>query len=427
MIIKTIPVASINPAPYNPRVDLKPGDNEYEKLKRSIHEFGYVEPLVWNERTGHLVGGHQRYKVLMEGKPQLLEVSVVNLDENKEKALNLALNKISGDWDQDKLVDLLNELNGEDLDIELTGFDADELMELLEIPADSEFEDAEDDHFNFEEELEEIKKGEPETKKGDIWQLGSHLLMCGDSTNENDVSRLLMGKKANLVLTDPPYNVAIKSDSKELQESGHEAIMNDDMDEQSFKQFLDHVFKNYAKLMADDSAIYVFHPSSYQREFENAMNDHGIQVRSQCIWVKNAPTFGWAQYRYKHEPVFYAFKRTKSPQWYGDRKQTTVWKSGLPFEEKEPDTVWEVSRGNVNKYIHPTQKPLDLLAIPIRNSSKKGDLIVDLFGGSGSTLMAAHQMDRKCALMELDPYFCDAIKKRFYELTGIEPRLLQTK
>ncbi|MGG1879383.1 DNA methyltransferase, partial [Paenibacillus cisolokensis] len=166
------------------------------------------------------------------------------------------------------------------------------------------------------------------------------------------------------------------------------------------------------------------HPSSYQREFEDAMNAAGIVVRSQCIWVKNAASFGWSQYRWQHEPVFYAHLRGKAPAWYGDRRQSTVWRAGLPGEPAKPGTVWEVSRGDVGKYVHPTQKPLELLAIPIGNSSQKGDDVVDFFGGSGSTLMTCDQMGRKCRTLELDPVFCDVIKRRYQEATGIKPVLI---
>ncbi|WP_336618976.1 DNA-methyltransferase [Jeotgalibacillus sp. ET6] len=231
-------------------------------------------------------------------------------------------------------------------------------------------------------------------------------------------------QKADLVITDTPYNVAVKSTSKKLTEDGREKIMNDDMSGEAFDEFLDKVFENYARLMNEESAIYVFHGSSYQREFENAMNAHNILVRSQCIWVKNFASFGWSQYRWQHEPVFYAYKRGKTPCWYGDRKQSTVWRAGLLEEVPEPSSVWEIGRGNVNDYVHPTQKPLELIAIPLKNSSKKNDIVVDLFGGSGSTLMACEQTTRECRTMELDPVFCDVIKKRYYEFTGVEPVLL---
>jgi DNA modification methylase len=424
MDIRKIPVSMINPAPYHPKVDLQPGDPDYEKLKRSIEDFGYVEPLVWNERTGNLVGGHQRFKILLnEQGATEVEVSVVDLDETREMALNLALNKIRGDWDKEKLAQVLAELQESDLDVTLTGFDQEEVMELLSEYQNIEVEEpVQDDGFDVEKALDKIK--EPETRYGDIWRLGRHVLMCGDSTNKQDVHRLMEGQKAALVVTDPPYNVAFESDSAELAADGLESIMNDDMPLEQFVAFLDAVFANYSAIMDPKAAIYVFHPSLYQREFENAMNKAGIVVRTQCIWVKNAASFGFAQYKFKHEPVFYAHLKGKSPAWYGDRKQTTVWRAGLPGGQQEPETVWEVSRGDVSKYVHPTQKPLDLLAIPIGNSSQKGDVVVDLFGGSGSTLMTCEQMGRICRTIELDPKFCDVIKRRFYEATGIEPVLV---
>lgn len=424
MKIETVNIDKINPATYNPRVDLKPGDEEYEKLKRSINEFGYVEPLVWNKRTGNLVGGHQRLKILIEQGFKEVQVSVVDLDSMKEKALNIALNKISGSWDEHKLAELLQELSETPLDIEITGFMEDELSDLMaDLPNDTEIETpVEDDNFDVDEAVENIV--DPETKYGDVWKLGRHLLVCGDATKSEDINKLMGDIKANLVITDPPYNVAVTSGSKELSGSGRDSIMNDNMSAEDFDCFLDKVFYSYAHLMEDNAAIYVFHGSSYQREFENSMNKHGIIVRSQCIWVKNYPSFGWSQYRWQHEPIFYAYKQGKTPSWYGDRKQSTVWKSGLPEDVPKPSTVWEISRENVSGYVHPTQKPLDLIAIPLKNSSNKKDIVVDLFGGSGSTLMTCEQTDRECRTLEIDPVFCDVIKKRFYKNTGIEPILL---
>lgn len=427
MDIRKIHISKINPAPYNPRVDLQPGDPDYEKLKRSIEEFGYVEPIVWNERTGNLVGGHQRYKILVDEQGSTeVDVSVVSLDETKEKALNLALNKISGAWDEEKLAQVLADLQESELDISLSGFDDQEVTELLSEYLDIQVEEpVVDDDFDVQQALVEIK--DPETKQGDIWRLGRHLLMCGDSTSPEDVQTLMSRDKAALVVTDPPYNVALKSDSVELAADGRESILNDDLPKEQFEEFLGKVFSNYAAIMDPKAAIYVFHPSSYQREFENKMNEAGIVVRTQCIWVKNAATFGFAQYKFKHEPVFYAHLKGQAPAWYGDRKQTTVWRAGLPGEQQEIETVWEVSRGDVSKYVHPTQKPLDLLAIPIGNSSKKGDIAVDFFGGSGATLMTCEQMGRECRTMELDPKFCDVIKRRFYEASGIEPVLVSRR
>ncbi|EOI6522352.1 site-specific DNA-methyltransferase [Enterococcus faecalis] len=421
MHIKKMKLSDLKAAEYNPRVDLKPGMQEYEKLKQSILEFGFVDPPIYNIQTGNLVGGHQRVAVARElGLFNEIEVSVVNLPLNKEKALNVALNKISGQWDEEKLYVLLNELDDEA--VSLTGFDTEEVDSLL-------------DSFNYEEDIEkpiieddfqvnEFIENHPEakTKMGQLWKLGNHYLLCGDATKAADVEKLLQGKKANLVVTDPPYNVAVKSENKELNESGREKIMNDDMSDEEFNQFLMAVFNNYANAMENDSAIYVFHGSSYQREFENSMNAAGIVVRSQCIWVKNNATFGWSQYRWKHEPVFYAHKKKQAPSWYGDRKQTTIWQDDLM--EDLPATIWKVPRDDVSTYYHPTQKPLSLIAIPVRNSSKRQDIVLDLFGGSGSTLMTCNQLERRCYTLELDPLFCDVIIERFEKSTGIVAELI---
>lgn len=421
MHIKKMKLSDLKTAEYNPRVDLKPGMQEYEKLKQSILEFGFVDPPIYNIQTGNLVGGHQRVAVARElGLFNEIEVSVVNLPLNKEKALNVALNKISGQWDEEKLYFLLNELDDEA--VSLTGFDTEEVDSLL-------------DSFNYEEDIEkpiieddfqvnDFIENHPEakTKMGQLWKLGNHYLLCGDATKAADVEKLLQGKKANLVVTDPPYNVAVKSENKELNESGREKIMNDDMSDEEFNQFLTAVFNNYANAMENDSAIYVFHGSSYQREFENSMNAAGIVVRSQCIWVKNNATFGWSQYRWQHEPVFYAHKKKQAPSWYGDRKQTTIWQDDLM--EDLPATIWKVPRDDVSTYYHPTQKPLSLIAIPVRNSSKRQDIVLDLFGGSGSTLMTCNQLERRCYTLELDPLFCDVIIERFEKSTGIVAELI---
>lgn len=320
MEIRVVPIEQINAAAYNPRVDLQPGDPEYVKLKRSIEEFGYVEPIVWNERTGNMVGGHQRYKIMVHelGHTEL-EVSVVDLDDQQERLLNIALNKVSGRWDDEALARLLADLQMSGADMALTGFEEEELSDLMAefgtVP-DTEIEDpVVEDDFDVQGALDEIR--EPETKRGDIWQLGPHRLMCGDSTNNEDVGRLMDGELAALVVTDPPYNVAVESDSSRLTADGRGTIMNDDMPAEEFAGFLHSVFERYSEHMAPTAAIYVFHPSSYQRQFEDAMN---------------AASFGWSQYRWQHEPVFYAHLKGKAPAWYGDRRQTTVWRAGLPLE-----------------------------------------------------------------------------------------------
>lgn len=420
MRIVKMKLSDLKPADYNPRIELKPGMPEFEKLSRSIEEFGFIDPPIFNERTGNLIGGHQRVAVASYlGGYDEVEVSVVDLPLDKEKALNVALNKISGRWDEEKLAALLRDIN---LDVSLTGFDEDEVEDLL-----ATYDYKEDigkpiieDEFDVNQYIEEHP--EPTTKSGQLWKLGDHYLLCGDATKSEDIDKLLQGNKADLVVTDPPYNVAVSSDSQELQKSGRGKIMNDNMSDSDFDDFLTAVFKNYSVSMNPNAAIYVFHGSSYQREFENAMNAADIMVRSQCIWVKNNATFGWSQYRWQHEPVFYAYKKNEAPAWYGDRKQTTVWQDDLL--EDLPATVWRINRDDTTKYYHPTQKPLSLIAIPVRNSSKRNDVVLDLFGGSGSTLMTCDQLERVCFTLELDPIFCDVIIERWEQATGKKAELI---
>jgi DNA modification methylase len=423
MRVETIPIDQIRPNDWNPN---EMDDHIYQSLVQSIRKHGVLQPiLIRSDMT--IIKGEKRWRAAAEAG--LLELVCVIVETNQEEAklLTVSLGHLRGRTNEELLASLLEELSVhfslEELSIQ-TGYQARELDNILQgLPMNTDIDPpVEEDDFDVQRALDEII--EPETKRGDVWQLGRHLLMCGDSTIKADVHKLMGEDKAALVVTDPPYNVAVKSDSARLALDGRDQIMNDNMSAEEFVGFLQAVFERYAEVMDPKAAIYVFHPFSYQREFEDAMNAASILVRTQCIWVKNAFTFGFAQYKYKHEPVFYAHLKGKVPAWYGDLKQTTVWKAGLPVEHPEPETIWEVSRGDVTKYVHPTQKPLQLLAIPIGNSSKRGDIVLDLFGGSGSALMTCDQMERVCRLMELDPVFCDVIKKRYFEATGIEPILL---
>jgi DNA modification methylase len=409
MKIVRIPIEMINPAPYNPRVDLKPGDEEYEKLKRSIEEFGYVEPLVWNRRTGNLVGGHQRYKILVNEKGlKELDVSEVDLDETREKALNIALNKISGDWETTKLAELLQELQASDeIDFELTGFSEEEFDELLEqldieLDQDVEYEDVEDDEFDVESELENIE--EPVTQRGDIWLLGEHRLLCGDSTNLEEVQRLMNGKRAAMVFTDPPYNVDYTGKTKDALK-----IQNDHMDNESFYRFLYDAFSVMYKVTEEGGPIYVCHADSEGLNFRKAMIDSGWLLKQCIIWVKNSIVLGRQDYHWQHEPILYGWKPGAAHKWAGDRKQSTVWEYDKPQRNAE----------------HPTMKPIPIPAKAIQNSSYKGEIVFDPFGGSGSTLIAAEKTGRICYTVELDPKYCDVIVKRYEELTGNKAKLVR--
>ena len=387
MIIEKKNTADLLPADYNPRKDLKPGDAEYEKLKRSIEQFGYVEPVIWNQTTGHVVGGHQRLKVLMDMGMTEVDCVVVAMDEEKEKALNIALNKISGDWDKDKLALLIADLQGADFDVSLTGFEPAEIDDLFK---DTLKDGIKDDDFDVGAELAQPTM----TKLGDIWTLGRHRLICGDSTKAETYDLLMGSTKANLVITDPPYNVNYEGSAGK--------IKNDNMTDEAFYNFLLDAYTQMHSAMADDASIYVFHADTEGLNFRRAFADAGFYLSGCCIWKKQSLVLGRSPYQWQHEPCLYGWKKSGKHQWYDDRKQTTIWNFDKPKHSKE----------------HPTMKPIPLLTYPIKNSSAPNGVVMDLFGGSGSTLIACEQTDRICYTVELDEKFCDVIVKRYIEQVG---------
>ena len=387
MIIEKKNTADLLPADYNPRKDLKPGDAEYEKLKRSIEQFGYVEPVIWNKTTGRVVGGHQRLKVLMDMGMTKVDCVVVEMDEDKEKALNIALNKISGDWDKDKLALLIADLQGADFDVSLTGFEPAEIDDLFK---DTLKDGVKDDDFDVGAELEKPTM----TKHGDIWTLGRHRLICGDSTKAETYDLLMGSTKANLVITDPPYNVNYEGSAGK--------IKNDNMADDAFYNFLLDAYTQMHSSMADDASIYVFHADTEGLNFRRAFADAGFYLSGCCIWKKQSLVLGRSPYQWQHEPCLYGWKKNGKHQWYTGRKETTIWEFDKP--KKNGD--------------HPTMKPIPLLAYPIMNSSMSNSVVLDPFGGSGSTLIACEQTDRICYTVELDEKFCDVIVKRYIEQVG---------
>lgn len=382
-------VKDLIPADYNPRKDLKPGDLEYDKLKRSLETFGYVEPVIWNEKTGRVVGGHQRLKALKDIGITEIECVVISMNEEKEKALNIALNKISGDWDKEKLALVIQDLDAADFDVSLTGFDPDELDDLFRAETEK---GLKDDDFDVDEELQNPAF----TKRGDFWTLGRHRLICGDSTDPKVIEKLMNGKKANLVVTDPPYNVNYEGTAGK--------IKNDNMENEAFYQFLFDAFTNMHEVMADDASIYVFHADTEGLNFRKAFDAAGFYLSGCCIWKKNALVLGRSPYQWIHEPVLFGWKKKGRHLWFSGRSETTVWEYEKP--KKNGD--------------HPTMKPIPLLAYPIMNSSLSNTIVLDPFGGSGSTLIACEQSDRICFTCELDEKFCDVIVKRYIESTGNE-------
>lgn len=380
MNIQLINIEKLKPAEYNPRKDLQPEDEEWRKIQRSIEEFGYVDPIIVNSDMT-VIGGHQRLKVLKDLGYTEIECNVVDLDKTREKALNIALNKISGEWDNQKLEELLAELKSLDFDLDITGFNPDELNEIF-----NDMLEASEDDFDVDKALEEIE--EPITQQGDIWILGRHRLMCGDSTKKEDVDKLMNNKEADMVLTDPPYNVDVEN-SKGMK------IKNDNMDSNSFREFLSKSFKNISETLKVGGAFYIWFASKEHINFETGLNMNGLKVRQELIWVKNMFILGNQDYQWQHEPCLYGWKDGAAHYFTDDRTQATV------IEDKHQDfkkmkkeelikllediyagkistTIIKEDKPTVND-LHPTMKPIKLLARFIKNSSRIDECILDLF------------------------------------------------
>lgn len=389
MDFKKIKIEKLIPAEYNPRKALKPGDKEYEKIKRSIEEFGYVDPVIVNKDMT-IIGGHQRVTVLSDLGYDEIDCVVVDVDKNKEKALNIALNKITGEWNKELLADLIADLQSqEDIDVGITGFEPPEIEQLMNQVHDK---DIEEDDFDIEAELENPAI----THIGDVWTLGRHRVICADSTLPETYDILMDGKKANLVVTDPPYNVDYEGSAGK--------IKNDKMAEEQFEKFLFAAYVNMEQSMEDDASIYVFHSDSHGLAFRKAFEEAGFYLSGCCIWVKDSLVLGRSPYQWRHEPILFGWKKGGKHQWYSDRKQSTIWQYDKP---KKND-------------LHPTMKPVALIAYPIKNSSMSNCIVLDPFGGSGSTLIACEQTNRICYMAELDEKYTDVIVKRYIELAGSE-------
>lgn len=384
--LKVLPISVLKPAEYNPRKKLKPGDKEYKKIKDSIEEFGFADPLVVNADMT-IIGGHQRLNVAIDLGYTEVPCAVVDVDKTREKALNIALNKITGEWDEQMLADLLTDLKEADYDLDYTGFEAPEVEQLFSNIYDKK---VKEDDFDVDKELQQPCF----SQLGDLWYLGKHRVICGDSTGEEIYTRLMDGQLANLVLTDPPYNVDVEETAGK--------IMNDNMGDQEFYNFLLSAYRCMHANLADDGSIYVWHADTEGINFRTAFKDAGFYLSGCCIWVKNALVLGRSPYQWRHEPCLFGWKQKGKHQWYGDRKQTTVWEYDKPRSSKD----------------HPTMKPVQLMSYPIKNSTMTNGIVLDPFLGSGSTLIACCETDRICRGIELDPKFVDCIVKRYIEWAG---------
>ncbi len=386
--LQLVPIEKLVPYANNARTH---SPEQIKKLRSSLREFGFINPVIIDRDYG-VIAGHGRILAAQEeGIEKIPCVFADHLTEAQKKAYIIADNRMAMDagWNEEMLRVEIEALQAADFDPLLTGFDEKELADLFE----SEEDKVKDDDFDLSAALEKAAFVE----RGDVWIVGRHRLMCGDATSAEDVARLMDGKKANLIVTDPPYGVSFKS-------SSGLTIQNDSIKNEEFYSFLLSAFKNMADNLEKGGAAYVFHADTEGLNFRRAFIDAGFHLAGCCIWVKDSLVLGRSDYQWQHEPILYGFLQNGKHPWYSDRKQTTIWNFAKP-------------KRNAN---HPTSKPLDLLSYPIGNSSQPNAIVVDTFGGSGSTMMACEQANRICFMMELDEKYASVILRRAVE-NGIAP------
>lgn len=387
--MQLVPLSKLVPYINNARTH---SPEQVTKLRSSLREFGFVNPVIIDRDYG-IIAGHGRVMAAKEeGIEEVPCVFVDYLTEAQKKAYIIADNRFAQDagWDEELLRIEIEALQGMDFDVGLTGFNDDEIADLFDANGKSE---AEDDDFDLSAALEKASF----VQRGDIWTVGRHRLMCGYATSTEDVAALMDGKKANLIVTDPPYNVDFKS-------SNGLSIKNDKLENDKFYKFLLAAFRNMAANLEKGGAAYVFHADTEGLNFRRAFIDAGFHLAGCCIWVKNSLVLGRSDYQWQHEPVLYGFLQNGKHYWSKNagRSQTTIWNFDKPKKNKN----------------HPTSKPLDLLAYPIGNSSRENSIVIDTFGGSGSTMMACEQTNRICYTMELDEKYASVILRRFVENGG---------
>lgn len=381
-----VPTDKLIPYANNARTHSR---EQITKLRSSLREFGFINPIII-EKNFNVIAGHGRLSAAKEENyTEVPCVFVEHFTEAQKKAYILADNRMALDagWDDDLLAVEMEELQNLDFDLSLTGFNESEVADLFAVD-----DEIQEDDFD----VDNATELEPFVENGDIWLLGRHRLRCGDSTKSDEVALLMNGQKANVCITDPPYNCAYQGGTGMR-------IMNDKWsDSEKFYQFLLDAFKNAYASLADGGAFYCFHSDAEKCNFFNATVNAGFHYSTTCIWVKDTLVIGRMDFQMRHEPVIYAFKDTTKHKFYGDRKQTTVWEFDRPKKSK----------------LHPTMKPLPLIAYPVKMSSQENGIVLDIFGGSGSTLMACEQTNRICFTQELDPKYASAIVRRYVAAVG---------
>lgn len=406
MKIIEVPIEQLKPAEYNPRFMT---EKQAKELEKSIKEFGLVDPLIVNRHKGReniVIGGHQRFKIASNLGFKTVPVVYVDLDEKKERELNLRLNKNLGDWDWDLLA------NFEIEELKEVGFSDEELDKFIGL---------EEDDFDAEAEYEKIL--EPTTKLGDLWQLGEHRLLCGDSTQKASYEALLGQKKASLVFTDPPYNVGYDYTVTYVKGRARKNkfhTFNDNKNEEEFKDFIFNVFNNCYQFSLNSACFYCWHASKTEYLFRLGIEMAAWYIAQTLHWLKNGTTFSRGlDYLYANEPCYYGWKRGEKH--FNNKKAVKDFKNIIALDIndfKDLPNIWYENRDKIKEYGHPTQKPIRLAERALKKHSKQGDIILEPFNGSGSTMMACGQLKRKCYAIELDPKYVDVAIKRWELFTN---------
>jgi len=411
--------------PYERNAKIHPSE-QVEKIKRSIEEFGFVTPCVIDGEY-NLIAGHGRVQAAKEmGLETVPCVFVEGLSEAQRKAYILADNRLGelGEWDMETVSDELEELKDSGFDIDLTGFSIDNIIIEDDFGAD------------LEEDFDSYETTPSIVKAGEVWKLGDHRLMCGDSTVAEDVDRLMGSVQADLLLTDPPYNVSLghnegayKRGQRKHKADNGLLISNDSMPDDDFYEFLKRAFTNASDHMKYGASYYCWYGGTTEKQFRQALEDSDLIPHQTLIWVKNTGTIGRTDYQYRHEPCFYGWKEGGAHYFIDARTLTTVTDDLDTITKEEAiERLKEISFLTTAMYEkkpnkspeHPTMKPLSIFKKQIRNSSREGGVVMDLFGGSGTTILACEEMGRVCYMMEYDPHFCDVIINRWEEATGLE-------
>ena len=405
-------IYQIQKADYNPRLELKPGDPVYEKLKNSIQTFGFCEPLIFNRTTGHLVGGHQRLTVLEDLGYTEAEVVVVELPLEQEKTFNIALNKIQGDWDEHKLAQLLDELtNVPEFDVGLTGFETEEISDILDRALNADSSQTKEENFDVEEALD--RENPAVTQPGELIELGSHRLLCGDSGKLSALRKLLGDNKVHLLFTDPPYNVDYyggnrpqPDKAKPKQSRQWKKIYCDNLNQDEYIKWLGVVLRNVSKFLAAGAPVYIWNGHRQFGPMHWLLGTIGIKISCVITWAKESFAIGYGDYNQQTEFCLYGWlEQNGAHRWYGPTNESTL---------------WQVHRDPAREYKHPTQKALELAERAIRNSSMRGQIVMDNFLGSGTTLIAAEKLSRRCFGIEIDAHYCDVIVRRWIAFVGID-------